>query len=126
MSNFKENLYKKKCFIYEIDGSFYAIGQSTFSKVTDMAQIDNMELLQNAVKKNNDRQIAKYLEKIIRISTIYRVDAKEHLKLKDKLFSFIDELEKDNETEFEKLQNQVCVFDEMVEKYTNNDSKAQN
>lgn len=126
MSNFKESLYKKKCFLYEIDGQFYAIGQSTFSKVEDGAQIDNIELLRNAIKKSNDRQIAKYLEKIIRIATTYRVDAKEHLKLQDKLFKFVDELEKSNEKEFNNFQHQACEFDEMVEKYTKDDTRAQN
>ena len=117
MSDLKENIYQKKSFIYQIGEEYYAIGASTFSKINDSAEVDNIELLQNAVKKNNERQIAKYCDKISRIANTYRVDAKEHLKLREKLFTFIDELEKNNESEYINLQKQVCEFDELCEKY---------
>ena len=64
MSDFKESLYKKKSFIYQIGEEYYAIGANTFAKVTDSPEVDNIELLQNALQKGNDRQIEKYLEKI--------------------------------------------------------------
>ena len=35
MSNFKENLYEKKSFIYQIGEAYYAIGTNTFARVTD-------------------------------------------------------------------------------------------
>ena len=76
-----------------------------------------MELLQNALKKNNERQIMKYLDKIIRIANTYRVDAREHYKLQDKLFHFIDDLEHNNRQAYEDLQRQLLLFDELVEKY---------
>ena len=76
MSSFKESLYEKKSFIFQIGEEYYAIGANTFAKVTDLQELDNMELLQNAFEKGNDRQTAKYLEKIMRIANAYRVDAK--------------------------------------------------
>lgn len=114
MSNFKENLYEKKSFIYQIGGDYYAIGANTFAKVTDSQELDNMELFQNALKKQNDRQIAKYLEKLMRIANSYRVDAREHYKLQERLFQFIDQLEEKEKTV---LQRQVFQFDELYEKY---------
>ena len=117
MSDFKESLYKKKSFIYQIGKEYYAIGANTFAKVTDSPEVDNIELLQNALKKGNDRQIAKYLEKIMRSTNFYRVDAKEHFKLRDKLFKFIDKLEASDETAFKSLQAQVFQFDELCGKY---------
>ena len=117
MSNFKESLYEKKSFIYQIGDDYYAIGANTFAKVTDSPEVDNIELLQNALKKGNDRQIAKYLEKIMRNANFYRVDAKEHYKLQDKLFQFLDGLEASDEAAFRSLQDQVFQFDELCEKY---------
>ena len=114
MSNFKESLYGKKSFIYQIGGDYYAIGANTFAKVTDSQELDNMELFQNAMKKQNDRQIAKYLDKLMRIANSYRVDAREHYKQQEKLFQFIDQL---HEQESTALQKQVFLFDELCEKY---------
>lgn len=51
MSNFKESLYEKKSFIYQIGDMYYAIGANTFAKVTDAQELDNMELFQNALKR---------------------------------------------------------------------------
>ena len=117
MSNFKENLYEKKSFIYQIGEAYYAIGTNTFARVTDTQELDNMELFQNALKKKNDRQIAKYLEKLMRIANSYRVDAREHYKLQEKLFQLIDELETKDKSTFQNLQTQVFQFDELTEKY---------
>ena len=117
MSDFKESLYEKKSFIYQIGEEYYAIGANTFAKVTASPEVDNIELLQNALKKGNDRQIAKYLEKIMRNANFYRVDAREHYKLQDKLFQFIDQLEASDEAAFSSLQDQVFQFDELCEKY---------
>lgn len=117
MSNFKESLYEKKSFIYQIGEEYYAIGANTFAKVTDSPEVDNMELLQNALKKGNDRQIAKYLDKIVRVANFYRVDAREHYKLQDKLFKFLDSLEASDEAAFKSLQRQVFQFDELCQKY---------
>lgn len=117
MSNFKESLYKRKSFIYQIGKEYYAIGANTFAKITDSPEVDNIELLRNAMKKENDRQIAKYLEKIMRSANFYRVDAREHFKLQDKLFQFVDQLEADDEEAFQFLQAQVFQFDELCEKY---------
>ena len=117
MSDFKESLYEKKSFIYQVGEEYYAIGANTFAKVTDSPEVDNIELLQNALKKANDRQIAKYLEKIMRSANFYRVDAREHFKLREKLFQFIDKLEASDEAAFRSLQAQVFQFDELCEKY---------
>lgn len=114
MSTFKESLYEKKSFIYQIGSDYYAIGANTFAKVTNAQELDNMELFQNAMKKQNDRQIAKYLDKLMRIANSYRVDAREHYKLQEKLFHFVDRLQ---ETEEAALQKQVFLFDELCEKY---------
>lgn len=118
MSNFKESLYQKHGFLYQIGDHYYAIGANIFAEIKDTAEIDNVELLQNAVKKNNERQIAKYLDKLIRIAETYRVDAKEHYRQRDKLFAFIDTMEKENEDDYLNLQEQVCKFDELFEKYS--------
>lgn len=117
MSNFKECLYEKKSFIYKIGEEYYAIGANTFTKVTDSPELDNIELLQNALKKGNDRQITKYLDKIIRIANSYRTDAREHYRVQDKLFKFLDDLQTNNEAAFNELQAQVFQFDELCEKY---------
>ena len=117
MSNFKESLYEKKSFIYKIGEEYYAIGANTFTKVTDSPELDNIELLQNALKKGNDRQITKYLDKIIRIANSYRIDAREHYRVQDKLFKFLDDLQINNEAAFNELQAQVFQFDELCEKY---------
>ncbi|MEZ3460798.1 MAG: hypothetical protein K1W23_01250 [Lachnospiraceae bacterium] len=117
MSDFKQILYEKKSFIYQIGEEYYAIGANTFMKVTDSPEVDNMELLQNAVKKGNDRQIVKYLDKIMRIANSYRVDAREHYKLQDRLFQFLDQLETGDEAAFKALQHQVFCFDELCGKY---------
>ena len=117
MSSFKESLYEKKSFIYRVGEDYYAIGANTFAKITDSPGLDNLELLQNSLKKENDRQIAKYLDKIMRIANFYRVDAKEHYKLQDKLFKFVDGLETSDEAAFMELQEQVFRFDELCAKY---------
>ncbi len=117
MSAFKESLYEKKSFIYQVGEDYYAIGANTFAKLTDSPEIDNLELLQNALKKENERQIAKYYEKIARIANSYRVDAREHFKLRDKLFTFLDELEKNDKTSFEGLLAQVSLVDTLAEKF---------
>lgn len=117
MSSFKEILFGKKSFIYQIGDTYYAIGANTFSEVTDSAELDNIELFKNALKKENDRQIAKYLEKIMRIANTYRVDGKEHYKVRDKLFQFIDELGQKDEEALKSLQVQVFQIDELIEKY---------
>lgn len=117
MSNFKESLYKTKSFFYQVGEDYYAIGANTFAKITNSPEVDNMELLQNALKKDNERQIMKYLDKIIRIANTYRVDAREHYKLQDKLFHFIDDLEHNDRQAYEDLQRQLLLFDELVEKY---------
>lgn len=118
MSAFGESLYEKKSFIYQIGEAYYAIGANTFTKITDSPEIDNIELLQNALKKENERQIAKYYEKIARIANSYRVDAREHFKLRDKLLVFLDELEKNDAQAFQKLQEQVSLLDELQEKFS--------
>ncbi|MCI8313643.1 MAG: hypothetical protein HFH74_01060 [Lachnospiraceae bacterium] len=117
MSNFKESLYEKKSFIYQIGDMYYAIGANTFAKVTDAQELDNMELFQNALKKNNDRQIAKYMDKLMRIANSYRVDAREHYKLQEKLFQFIDGIEAKDKTAYHNLQQQVFQFDKLIQKY---------
>lgn len=117
MSTFKEGLYERKSFIYQIGEDYYAIGANTFAKLIDAPETDNIELLRNALKKNNERQIAKYYEKIARIANSYRADAREHFKTRDRLFAFIDELEKNDETAFEELQSQVLLIEELAEKY---------
>lgn len=117
MSDFKESLYEKKSFIYQIGEEYYAIGANTFARVTDSPEVDNIELLQNALKKGNDRQIVKYLEKIMRNANFYRVDAREHYKLQDKLFKFLDQLKASDDAAFRSLQDQVFRFDALCEKY---------
>lgn len=117
MSSFKEILFRKKSFIYQVGDTYYAIGADTFSEVTDSAELDNIELFKNALKKENDRQIAKYLEKIMRIANTYRVDGKEHYKVRDKLFQFIDELGQKDGQALNSLQVQVFQIDELIEKY---------
>lgn len=114
MSTFKESLYEKKSFIYQIGADYYAIGANTFAKVTASQELDNLELFQNALKKQNDRQIAKYLEKLMRIANSYRVDAREHYRLQEKLFQFIDHLQAEEEAA---LQKQAFAFDELCAKY---------
>lgn len=118
MSGFKEDIYQKRGFIYQIGENYYAMGADIFAQVTDSAEIDNLELFQNALKKNNERQISKYLDKIIRIANNYRVDAKEHLKLQAKLSEFLDELEEYDIEGYQKLQNQVLEFEELFTRYS--------
>ena len=118
MNGFKEDIFQKHGFIYQIGESYYALGADIFAQVTDTAEIDNIELFQNALKKNNERQISKYLDKIIRIANNYRVDAREHLKLQAKLSEFIDELEEKNIEDYQKLQKQVFEFDELFARYS--------
>lgn len=118
MSGFKEDIYQKRGFIYQIGENYYAIGADIFAQVTDSAEIDNLELFQNALKKNNERQISKYLDKIIRIANNYRVDAKEHLKLQAKLSEFLDELEEHDIEGYQKLQKQVFEFEELFTRYS--------
>lgn len=111
-------MYQKKSFIYQIGDEYYAIGADTFAKLSDSAETDSVELLQNALKKNNERQIAKYLDKNIRIANTYRVSAREHYQMQEKLFAFIDDLEKNNEAAFMELQRQAVQFDELFVKYS--------
>lgn len=118
MNGFIEDIYQKHGFIYQIGEDFYALGADIFAKVTDTAEIDNLELLQNAVRKNNERQIGKYLDKIIRIASGYRVDAKEHLKLQAKLAEFIEGLAKQDADAYQELQKQVFEFDELFTRYS--------
>ena len=118
MSGFKEDIYQKRGFIYQIGENYYAMGADIFAQVTDSAEIDNLELFQTALKKNNERQISKYLDKIIRIANNYRVDAKEHLKLQAKLSGFLDELEKQDIEGYQKLQKQVFEFEELFTRYS--------
>lgn len=118
MSGFKEDIYQKRGFIYQIGENYYAMGADIFAQVTDSAEIDNLELFQNALKKNNERQISKYLDKIIRIANNYRVDAREHLKLQAKLSEFLDELEEHDIEGYQKLQNQVFEFEELFTRYS--------
>lgn len=118
MNGFKEDIFQKHGFIYQIGENYYALGADIFAQVTDNAEIDNIELFQNALKKNNERQISKYLDKIIRIATNYRVDAREHLKLQVKLSEFIDELEEQDIEAYQKLQKQVFEFDELFARYS--------
>ena len=118
MSAFGESLYEKKSFIYQIGEAYYAIGANTFTEITGSPEIDNIELLQNALKKENERQIAKYYEKIARIANSYRVDARERFKLRDKLFTFLDELEKNDTQSFQALQTQVFLLDKLEEKFS--------
>lgn len=118
MNGFVEDIYQKHGFIYQIGESFYALGADIFAEVTDTAEIDNIELLQNAVKKNNERQIGKYLDKIIRIANGYRVDAREHLKLQAKLAEFVEELEQQDVEAYQALQKQVFEFDELFTRYS--------
>lgn len=51
MSDFKQILYEKKSFIYQIGEEYYAIGANTFMKVTDSPEVDNMELLAECRQK---------------------------------------------------------------------------
>lgn len=118
MNGFVEDVYQKHGFIYQIGEKYYALGTAIFAEVTDIAEIDNIELLRNAVKKNNERQIGKYLDKIIRISNGYRVDAKEHLKLQAKLAEFLMELEQQDVEAYQVLQKQVFEFDELFARYS--------
>ncbi len=117
MSAFKESLYEKKCFIYQVGEDYYAIGANTFARITDSPETDNIELLQNALKKDNERQIAKYYDKIARLANSYRVDAREHFKLRDKLFAFLDDLQKNDAQSFQALQEQVSLVDSLAEKF---------
>ena len=118
MNGFVEDVYQKHGFIYQIGEKYYALGTAIFAEVTDIAEIDNIELLRNAVKKNNERQIGKYLDKIIRIANGYRVDAKEHLKLQAKLAEFLMELEQQDVEAYQALQKQVFEFDELFARYS--------
>ena len=118
MSSLKESIYQKHGFIYQIGEAYYAIGANIFAQITDSAEIDNMELLSNALNKNNERQISKYLDKVIRIANTYRVDAREHYKQQEKLYAFVDELERDHQEEYLKLQKQFSQFEELFDRYS--------
>ncbi len=50
----------------------------------------------------------------MRIANSYRVDAREHYRLQEKLFQFIDHLQAEEEAA---LQKQVFAFDELCAKY---------
>ena len=58
------------------------------------------------------------MDKIIRISNGYRVDAKEHLKLQAKLAEFLMELEQQDVEAYQALQKQVFEFDELFARYS--------
>ena len=118
MGSLKESIYQKHGFIYQIGEAYYAIGANIFAQITDSAEIDNMELLSNALNKNNERQISKYLDKVIRIANTYRVDAREHYKQQEKLYAFMDELERDHQEEYLKLQKQFSQFEELFDRYS--------
>lgn len=117
MSTFKENIYQGMRFIYEIENKFYVIGENTFVELTNPAETDIFELLQNAMKKNKDKQIEKYLEKMVRITANYRADSKEHLRTQEKLFQFLDELAENKEEAYEALQNQYMKYVELYQRY---------
>lgn len=118
MGSLKESIYQKHGFIYQIGEAYYAIGANIFAQITDSAEIDNMELLSNALNKNNERQISKYLDKVIRIADTHRVDAREHLKQQERLYAFIDELEKSNPEGYMSLQKQFAQFEELFDRYS--------
>lgn len=121
MKELTEELYQKTPFMYEIQGSFYAIGANVFCPITDQAEIDYLVLLSNAREKHNERQISKYTDKISRIANGYRVDAKEYLKTRDKLLQFLTELEKTEPSEIKRLQEQMALIeqqDSFLDKYT--------
>lgn len=117
MSTFKENIYGDKRFIYQIGEKYYVIGTNTFTELTDSAETDIFELLHNAIKKQNERQMEKYLEKMIRITSNYRTDSKEHIRTKEKLYAFLEELENTDEMAYEKLQNQYVEYVELYQRY---------
>ena len=123
MGNFKENLYRRKSFIYQVGEDYYAIGANTFARITDSPEVDTLELLHNALKKGNDRQIAKYLDKLVRTANAYRVDAREHFRLRERLFHFVDTLEQNDKEAYQRLQEQLFQFDALMEKYNMDKSK---
>ncbi|MCM1182987.1 MAG: hypothetical protein NC337_06410 [Roseburia sp.] len=123
MSDFKEALYQRKSFIYQVGGDYYAIGANTFAKITDSPEVDTLELLRTALEKGNDRQIAKYLDKLVRTVNAYRVDAKEHFRQRERLFRFLDALEREDEAAYRQLQEQLFQFDALMEKYNVDKSK---
>lgn len=110
MNKFIEEMYEKPAFIYEISGSYYAIGASVFTPVTDKSEIDNLVLLNNSRAKHIERQISKYTDKIMRIATTYRVDSKEYLKTRDKLYEFLEKLEKEEPAAFKKLEEDASYI----------------
>ena len=114
-----ERKYLPEAWFYLSDRkAYYAIGANIFAQITDSAEIDNMELLSNALNKNNERQISKYLDKVIRIADTHRVDAREHLKQQERLYAFIDELEKSNPEGYMSLQKQFAQFEELFDRYS--------
>lgn len=117
MSNFRDSIFSGNSFIYEINHKWYCIGGNTFAELVNSDETDLYELLENAMKKNNERQIQKYLDKMVRITASYRVDAKEYLRTKDKLTVFLNELEKNHVNEYEKLQKQFLSYTELFQKY---------
>lgn len=116
MSNFRDSIYSGNSFIYQIAEKWYCIGANTFTELENSDETDLYELLQNAIEKNNERQIQKYLEKMVRITATFRVDAKEHIRTKEKLTVFLDELEKNDIKEYEKLQKQYLLYTELFKK----------
>lgn len=121
MSTFNENIYSDKRFIYQIGEKYYVIGENTFAELSDPVKTDIFELLQNSMKKNNDRQMEKYLEKMIRVTNQYRTDSKEYMRTREKLFSFLDELSQKDETAYLNLQNQYMKYVELYQRYHNED-----
>ena len=57
MSAFKESLYEKKCFIYQVGEDYYAIGANTFAKITDSPETDNIELFQNPFRRCRNKYL---------------------------------------------------------------------
>lgn len=110
MNSFIESMYEKPAFLYEISGSYYVIGASVFSPVTDKAEIDNLTLLNNSRAKNAQKQISKYTDKISRIANTYRVDSKEYIKTRDKLYEFLEMLEKEEPQAFKKLEEDAAFI----------------
>jgi len=125
MNELGEKIYEKQGFIYRIGTKYYALGANIFAEVTNQAQIDNLELLQNAMRKNNERQISKYLDKIVRIAATYRVAAREHMKQRDRLYAFLEELERDEPQQYRRLEQDFADFGEYFERYSRFGSENQ-
>lgn len=117
MSDFKQILYEKEKFhIPDRRGVLCDRGKHVYES-DGLTRGGQHGTPAECRQKGNDRQIVKYLDKIIRIANSYRVDAREHYKLQDRLFQFLDQLETGDEAAFKALQHQVFCFDELCGKY---------